>query len=412
MGFFTLLFVTLVVALTINVYAPGKRFERAMWATFGFGWLTGELAAHVAIVIALITTLMAVTGAFTGLFGFIGLAAVLGSCAALLRFHMEGLGLGAWVQSRLEEGLGRDFRSRLLTRDQTALPVKPDRDALVRPFKRSWLGIERIKDIPIDHQGLGLDIYRPDHGASAAPVLMHIHGGAWKFGDKYGQALPLMQALTRLGWICVSVSYRLSPKATFPDHIIDCKAALAWIKNNIHDYGGDSEFIAVTGGSAGGHLTGLVALSANDPLFQPGFENQDTTVQAAAPFYGPFDWTDRDGLQPNQGLRHLLEREVIKTKLNHDPAMFVAGSPILRDLSQAPPMMLIHGSEDSLVPVGISRKMTEALRAESAAPVVYLEIPGAQHAFDIFASPRSEHAKLGVMQFLCYCYAEHQRSKG
>jgi acetyl esterase/lipase len=62
--------------------------------------------------------------------------------------------------------------------------------------------------------------------------------------------------------------------------------------------------------------------------------------------------------------------------------------------------------------VGISRKMTEALRAESAAPVVYLEIPGAQHAFDIFASPRSEHAKLGVMQFLCYCYAEHQRSKG
>jgi dipeptidyl aminopeptidase/acylaminoacyl peptidase len=73
--------------------------------------------------------------------------------------------------------------------------------------------------------------------------------------------------------------------------------------------------------------------------------------------------------------------------------------------------MLVHGSEDSLVPVGISRKMTEALRAESAAPVVYLEIPGAQHAFDIFASPRSEHAKLGVMQFLCYCYAEHQRSK-
>jgi acetyl esterase/lipase len=55
--------------------------------------------------------------------------------------------------------------------------------------------------------------------------------------------------------------------------------------------------------------------------------------------------------------------------------------------------------------------MTQDLRAESSAPVVYLEIPGAQHAFDIFASPRSEHAKLGVMQFLCYCYAEHQRSK-
>ena len=221
-----------------------------------------------------------------------------------------------------------------------------------------------------------------------------------------------MQAMTRLGWICVSISYRLSPKATFPDHIIDCKAALAWTKRHIQDYGGDPAFIAVTGGSAGGHLTGLMALAANDPAFQPGFEDQDTTIQAAVPFYGPFDWTDRDELQPNQGLRHLLEKEVIKSSFASAQAVYEAGSPLLRDLTSAPPMMIVHGDQDSLVPVGISRKMAALYRAQAETPCIYLEIPGAQHAFDIFASPRSEHTKLGVMRFLCFCYAEYHASKG
>ena len=110
--------------------------------------------------------------------------------------------------------------------------------------------------------------------------------------------------------------------------------------------------------------------------------------------YGPFDWTDRDELQPNQGLRHLLEKEVIKSSFASAEAVYEAGSPLLRDLTSAPPMMIVHGDQDSLVPVGISRKMAALHRAQAETPCVYLEIPGAQHAFDIFASPRSEHTKL------------------
>ena len=408
----TLLFVIFVAGLTVNVYAPLKSSERLMGLTFGLGWLTGELAGHLAVAIIFITSIIAAGEGFEGFIGWVGLLVILMACGALARFHLHGLSIGPLVESSLQLGLGKAYLNTLLPHHRSAIPLGPDRDAMMLPFKRDWTGIDHVTDVSYDHANLKLDIYRPKRAVLNAPVLLHIHGGAWKIGDKYGQALPLMQAMTRLGWICVSISYRLSPKATFPDHIIDCKAALAWTKRHIQDYGGDPAFIAVTGGSAGGHLTGLMALAANDPAFQPGFEDQDTTIQAAVPFYGPFDWTDRDELQPNQGLRHLLEKEVIKSSFASSEAVYEAGSPLLRDLTSAPPMMIVHGDQDSLVPVGISRKMAALHRAQAETPCIYLEIPGAQHAFDIFASPRSEHTKLGVMRFLCFCYAEYHASKG
>ena len=82
--------------------------------------------------------------------------------------------------------------------------------------------------------------------------------------------------------MCVSINYRLSPRSTWPDHIVDVKHAIAWVQANIAEYARDPDFIAITGGSAGGHLSSLAALTANDPTFQPGFEDVDTRVQAAA----------------------------------------------------------------------------------------------------------------------------------
>ena len=95
-------------------------------------------------------------------------------------------------------------------------------------------------------------------------MLFQIHGGGWVIGSKNEQALPLMYHLARAGWVCVSVDYRLSPQATFPDHLVDCKRALAWVREHVAEYGGDPDFVVVTGGSAGGHLAALVALTPND----------------------------------------------------------------------------------------------------------------------------------------------------
>ena len=95
-----------------------------------------------------------------------------------------------------------------------------------------------------------------------------------------------MNQMAAKGWVCVAINYRLAPRDPWPAHIVDVKRAIAWVKDNIADYGGDPDYLAITGGSAGGHLAALAALTPGDPAFQPGFEDADTSVRAAVPFYG------------------------------------------------------------------------------------------------------------------------------
>src|SRR5262249_42762608 len=148
------------------------------------------------------------------------------------------------------------------------------------PGRATLADIWRQRDLPRDGK---------------APVLVQVPGGAWAIGWRRPQAYPLMSHLADRGWICVSLNYRVSPLHTWPDHIVDVKRALAWVKDNIASYGGDPDFVAITGGSAGGHLAALAALTPNDPAFQPGFEDADTSVVAAVPVYGRYDWVSTDG---------------------------------------------------------------------------------------------------------------------
>jgi acetyl esterase/lipase len=139
-----------------------------------------------------------------------------------------------------------------------------------------------------------LDVWaRSDLAPDArAPLLLQIPGGAWVTGRKTGQAYPLLSHLAERGWVGVSISHRLSPKARWPAHIVDVKRAVAWVKQHIARYGGDPSFVAITGGSSGGHLSALAALTPGVREFQPGFEDVDTTVQAAVPMYGVYDLVD------------------------------------------------------------------------------------------------------------------------
>ena len=138
-------------------------------------------------------------------------------------------------------------------------------------------------------------------GRARRPALMQIHGGGWVIGDKREQGLPLLNHMAAQGWVGFNVNYRLSPGVAFPDHLIDLKRGLAWIQEHADEYGIDPDFICVTGGSAGGHLTALMGLTANDPAYQPGFEAADTSVAAAVPFYGIYDFTDRRRLRQRSG---------------------------------------------------------------------------------------------------------------
>ncbi|SPM31936.1 alpha/beta hydrolase [Mycobacterium terramassiliense] len=250
-----------------------------------------------------------------------------------------------------------------------------------------------------------LDIWRrPDldpHGK--APVLFQIPGGAWTTGNKRGQAHPLMSHLAELGWICVAINYRHSPRNTWPAHIVDVKRALAWVKQHIAGYGGDPDFVAITGGSAGGHLSALAALTPNDPQFQPGFEDADTRVQAAVPFYGIYDFTRLDD-SLHAMMPGLLIKSIIKQRPSTHLQTYVAASPIHHVNADAPPFFVLHGQNDSLAFVEQARAFTTKLHEVSNQPVAYAELPLTQHAFDIFGSARAAHAAVAVEQFLAEVY--------
>ncbi|WP_460000164.1 alpha/beta hydrolase fold domain-containing protein, partial [Mycobacterium avium] len=255
-----------------------------------------------------------------------------------------------------------------------------------------------------------LDIWRrPDLDLTGrAPVLFQIPGGAWTTGNKRGQAHPLMSHLAELGWICVAINYRHSPRNTWPDHIVDVKRALAWVKQHIAGYGGDPDFIAITGGSAGGHLSSLASLTPNDPRFQPGFEDADTRVQAAVPFYGIYDFTRfDDSLHPM--MPGLLIKSIIKQRPATHLETFAAASPITHVNPDAPPFFVLHGRNDSLAYVEQARAFVERLRQVSTQPVAYAELPFTQHAFDIFGSVRAAHTAVAVEQFLAEVYSARDR---
>jgi acetyl esterase/lipase len=206
------------------------------------------------------------------------------------------------------------------------------------------------------------------------------------------------------GWLCVEPNYRLCPDATFPDPIVDIKRAIAWVHEHAHEYGGDPQQIFLTGGSAGGHLSALAALTMNDPILQPGFEDADTSVVAAMPLYGDYDWLDRHGERARRGLdrsKYFADR-IVKCSIDADRALWEQGSPVVHVHADAPPFFVVHGARDTMLLVEDARHFTDALRSVSRSPVAYAELPGAQHAFDGFQSVRCVSVILGMEWFTAW----------
>ena len=408
MSLILILFSVFVALGTWNLYHPVSRPPRLAIVSFLFGWLTGELALHhVAWQIILLFALIW-GGALHGFIGATAFLLLATSWIAMAWFYFTGERAGAVMEQALLDGLGDDYRDEIRDEFKSRFPASPDRRRLVLPFASIDKGVEVLKDISFGNHGQKLDIYRPRRSLESSPVLLQIHGGAWteKMGSKERQAIPLMTHMALRNWVCVSIDYRLSPKATFPEHLVDCKEGLAWVKQNIARYGGNPEFVIVTGGSAGGHLCALVALTANDPTYQPGFESEDTRVQGAVPFYGVYDFTHEHWIGPEDE-RDLMAGSVMKLSRREHAEAFRKASPIYQVNAAAPPFLVVHGDADSLVPVGEARRFVARLQDASNQPVAYGEIPGGQHAFEMFPSLRCEYTKQGVERFLVYCYSKY-----
>jgi acetyl esterase/lipase len=394
--------VTVVGAIGVLLAYRPFRHEPLSVPSFFVGWLVGEVPIQNIAWQVAATVVFGIYGAFAGWAGWLGLAVAVVSWAGLVGLAISGRRAAGVVGAALDEVRSADF----------PVPtgnVKPTWGRwwrVTQAFPLKGRSVEATRNL--DYWGDGrkrhrLDVYRSRLAPPAgAPVMVYIHGGAWMIGEKREQGKPMMYELVARGWVCVAINYRLSPKATWPDQIVDAKRAVAWVKEHIAEYGGDPSFVAVSGGSAGGHLCALLALSTGDPAFQPGFESADTRVDACVPFYGVMDLTgtDEETAHYGSGLLDLLEKRIMKTSAAEHPELFRAASPTYRVRADAPPFFVLQGQNDTLVPVEEARTFVAALRAVSRAPVAYAELPLAQHAFDILASLRCQATTNGVAAFL------------
>jgi len=397
----SLAFVLVFALLALVTVAPVRREPLSVLCFLGV-FIVGELPVHTAVVVLAGTVAFATAVHHHGWAWWTALAIGAATTLAWLALGVVAHRSGRLVAASLDDATGGpvlaegvDLRPAWLSWWRLVLAV---------PFR--FRRIRRIRNI--DYVGDGLYRHKLDvivrraDPPTAGPVLVYIHGGAWIIGDKREQGVPMLHELAARGWVCVAVNYRLSPKATWPDHVVDCKRALAWVRGHVGEYGGDPSFLAVSGGSAGGHLSALVAVTPNEPEWQPGFEDADTSVDACVPFYGVHDVTgdpEASGLH-GPGLVDLLQQRVMKRTVDEDRAVFEQASPERRVTEGAPAMYVIQGANDTLVPPQVARRFVDRLRTASRRQVAYLELPCAQHAFDILVSIRTRHTALGVVRFL------------
>lgn len=277
------------------------------------------------------------------------------------------------------------------------------------PLRRLHRGVTVARDVEFSRAAgrtLTMDIYRGLSGADKRPTLVYLHGGGWVMGDKSNQGLPLCNHLARLGWVCANANYRLSPGATWPDHLVDAKAAIAWLREHADEWNVDPDFVAIAGGSAGGHVAAMAALTTDDPRLQPGFEKADTSLQAAVMFYAVYDLRNTLGVHHPEFLTKLVGRHVLKAFPDTEPERFAAASPRNHVEKASQPWLILQGDADTLTPDAEARDFAEALRDASDHPVIYAGLPGAQHAFDIYYSPRAMAAVELTARFLVTTYRQ------
>ncbi len=210
-------------------------------------------------------------------------------------------------------------------------------------------------------RGNRLDVYvSRRHSRTDAPVLVYLHGGAFRMGSKMLGAHPLLYRLAADGWVCVSVDYRLF-RARYRDQLADVHAALAWTKANAEIYGGSPSRVVVAGGSSGAHLAATAALSGAE-------------VSGVIALYGYYGNAGQPSPEPT--------------------------SPDAYITADAPPFLIVHGALDTLVLADDARRFADRLRAVSQQPVAYAELPGTQHNFDFFHSLRFHSVIDAVVRFV------------
>jgi acetyl esterase/lipase len=262
------------------------------------------------------------------------------AAAGVALLALAGLGVVVHRAMRAHEALHNAGR-----------PRRPWGRILRAPFFPGRRDVVRVRDRAYgDGPRRTLDLYHRRDRPAGGPILLHFHGGGFHSGNKDREARPLIRHLTsRCGFVCVSAGYRLQPSVTLADQVADVRAAIAWVRAHAAEYGGEPGALFVTGSSAGAYLAIQAACAG------------ETGIAGLICRYGYYG-----GLAPS------------------------------RDM---PPMLVIHGEKDILVPASAARAFAERVRTASSHAVIYAELPGAHHDFDLFESIRAAAVSEAVEAF-------------
>lgn len=233
------------------------------------------------------------------------------------------------------------------------------------------------------HERQKLDLYLPDQGANH-PLLIWIHGGAFRMGSKEGIAFdPVPLSYVEQGYAIASLNYRLSQHALFPAQIEDCKAAVRWLRAHAEAYKLDPNRFGAWGPSAGGHLVTMLGTAGHGTEFEVG-EHLDVSsrVQCVVDYFGPTDFLQMDAQRLPDGMIHDTpdspESELIGGPIQAHPEKTTRANPVTYVTADAPPFLVIHGDQDPLVPYGQSELLVEALH-KVGADVTFYTVKGAGH---------------------------------
>lgn len=363
------------IAFATAVAVIGPRPPHTQPSFWGF-WVTFQINEQPFLplyVLVASSALALAEGDLDSLGGRIVLAVAVLTVPGLLELVRRALLTGPAVRQALAEG-GIDLAS----------APRPWAHILLAPFSVRRRDVRRVRNLSYGDAGRAnlLDIYHRHDRPAGAPVFVFFHGGGFRLGSKNREARALLNHLAAHGWVCVNANYRLAPAAHYPDHHIDGKKVIAWARSHAAEYGGDPRTIVVSGTSAGAHMASMIALTPNDPAFQPGFEGEDTTVTAVVAFSGYYGRVAGPGSSP-------LDR-----------------------LGDAPPFLVVHGANDSLSLVEDTRDFVGQLRQKSTSPMVYAELPGGQHAFDLYFYLRYSYVIEAVTAFAAWAARRNAPAEG
>ncbi|MCL6735889.1 alpha/beta hydrolase [Streptomyces neyagawaensis] len=301
-------------------------------------------------------------------------------CAAmvvggLVWLQLRASSARAVLEAELERGLGIDWRASVGPADTSAAGRLAGHwwRGILLPFQRRSHAVERSRNLRYGpDRAHRVDLYRTPSSSCGRPVLVHLHGGGFFQGGKSREGVMMLNRLAAHGWLCLSANYRLRSAGRHPNPLVDTKRLIAWIRDNAREHGADPTQVFIAGSSAGGHLAVSAALTSDRVALQPGFEAADTSVAGVVVLYG-----------------YLGARTA-------DPS----SSPALLARPDAPPMLIVHGANDTAVPPASAQAVAAALRQVSRRPVVFVELPYTQHDFDFFASVRSRVTADAIEAFL------------